>query len=155
MTEHISAREIDAYRHRTLGGEEVVAVAEHLRDCGACRARAGSDDALGAAFAGLHDTLVAAAAGEVHLGYEDVERWVDGRLDESDRDAAAAHLEGCPGCAADVADLATLRSALQAEGLLREPKAAPPSAAVAARRPSWSSWPVLLLGMAAAAALAA
>jgi len=47
-----------------------------------------------------------------HVSFETLEAHVDGRLDAPDRDVLQSHLEGCPQCAADLADLEAVRADL-------------------------------------------
>jgi hypothetical protein len=151
--QHVPARQLEAYRRRTLDAEALVATAEHLLACERCRAQAGGDGALDAAVTALQRELAAGAEGDVHPGYGEIEDWVDGRLAAAGRARLDAHLGGCPACALEASDLAAVRAALAADGVLREPAAATAAPGLPPRVPMrpWAAW---LAGAAAAVVVA-
>src|SRR5262245_29310211 len=57
------------------------------------------------AFAALRAQVAAGAAAD-HLTYEQIERYVEGRSDEPERESVNGHLDGCVRCADEVRDLA-------------------------------------------------
>ena len=60
----------------------------------------------------LHDELQAAADGREDVAYERIEAYVDGALDDVDREAFETRLDDDPGLRAMVDDLRALRTAL-------------------------------------------
>jgi hypothetical protein len=85
-----------------------------------------------------------------HLSFQQIEAYVDGHLDPTERELVVAHTELCEQCAAELRDLA------QFAALLRIPKSEPAPVSYWAR---WKEWvagairvPRYTWGMAAAAA---
>jgi hypothetical protein len=151
--QHVPARQLEAYRRRTLDAETLVTTAEHLLACERCRAQAGGEEALDAAVTALQREVAGGGDGDVHPGYGEIEEWVDGRLTEADRARLDAHFASCPACAAEAKDLAAVRAALAADGLLQGPAAAAAASRLLPQAPlrSWTAW---LAGAAAAVVVA-
>ena len=96
MPEHINEQQLRAYRDRTLALGELVAVDSHLGGCEPCRK----------ALAGLADRNSTASvlsgidqARFQHLSYEQMDDWVEDRLDVAGRELVMAHIGACPACA--------------------------------------------------------
>ena len=96
MPEHLNEQQLKGYRDRTLELGELVAVDGHLGGCEPCRT----------ALAGLADGTSSAAvisgvdqARFRHLSYEQMDDWVEDRLDQPGRELVMAHIGACPPCA--------------------------------------------------------
>ena len=84
------------YRDRTLALGEMVAVDSHLSGCPACRA------ALGAMADRSSTASVLSGIDQArfrHLSYEQMDDWVEDRLDPGGRELVMAHIGTCPPCA--------------------------------------------------------
>jgi hypothetical protein len=96
MPEHLNPDQLKGYRDRTLALGELVAVDAHLGGCEPCRT----------ALAGLAARNVSASvisgieqARFRHLSYEQMDDWVEDRLEPADRELVMAHIGLCPPCA--------------------------------------------------------
>src|SRR5579863_4640862 len=96
MPGHLSEQQLKGYRDRTLELGELVAVDAHLGGCERCRT----------VLAGLADGTSSASvisgvdqARFRHLSYEQMDDWVEDRLDQPGRELVMAHIGLCPACA--------------------------------------------------------
>jgi hypothetical protein len=96
MPEHLNQTQLEGYRNRTLALGELVAVDSHLSACGECRKTL-------AALAGksASDSIISGIdqARFRHLSYEQMDDWVEDRLDPGGRELVMAHIGACPPCA--------------------------------------------------------
>jgi hypothetical protein len=138
---HLSDQQRADYLAGQLAADLLLALDDHLANCGACRARLRGPMLRSTAFAAL---------GSAHLDFPAIEALVDGRLGETDRARYDSHLAICQSCAADVEDLREFR-----RGLATVPP--PVEAHKPAVRKTWSGfwrpWRLALLasGLAVAA----
>jgi hypothetical protein len=108
----------------------------------------------------LHDELQAAADGREDVAYEQIEAYVDGALDDVDREAFETRLDDDPGLRAMVDDLRALRTALPPAApapsrvVPFEPRAATGTAVGAPGRSTAPRRWLLPAGLAAAAVVA-
>ena len=96
MPGHLSEQQLKGYRDRTLELGELVAVDGHLGGCQPCRSALASlaDGASSAAvISGVHQARFR------HLSYEQMDDWVEDRLDQPGRELVMAHIGACPPCA--------------------------------------------------------
>ena len=130
MTEHLSNQEIEQYRRGLAAAPELLALDEHLAACAACRARAAAMSGTESGLAALVADYRAAAAEPEHLEYEALATYVDGGLDEVDKEIVRTHLAVCPECALEERDLRDYKSSV-VPGLHKayEPAAVRPSGA--------------------------
>jgi len=101
MTTHLSPEELEAFRRKTLSAQGVLAASRHLADCEECvaRLRAQTGATTAPSLTGEDD--------EGHLGYEQIEAYVDGRLPPRARAAVDEHLSQCRHCAGDLDQVRT------------------------------------------------
>ncbi|HEV2799828.1 MAG TPA: hypothetical protein VGW12_04990 [Pyrinomonadaceae bacterium] len=109
MTEHLSPQTIHSFAERTLEPRDVLKAARHIAACEACRRQISEAQPLLARVRSLHDNLQDAS---LHLDYDEMEGYADGKLVESDREAADSHLSMCHSCAEEVRELISLRDNL-------------------------------------------
>jgi hypothetical protein len=96
MPEHLNQEQLKGYRDRTLALGELVAVDAHLGGCEPCRsALAGSADGNSSksVISGIDQARFQ------HLSYEQMDDWVEDRLDHPGRELVMAHIGSCPACA--------------------------------------------------------
>ena len=94
MPEHLNEQQLKGYRDRTLALGELVAVDAHLAACAPCRRTlAGLATANPALIRGIEQARFH------HLSYEQMEDWVEDRLEPADRELVMAHIGLCPPCA--------------------------------------------------------
>ncbi|HEX7315632.1 MAG TPA: zf-HC2 domain-containing protein [Pyrinomonadaceae bacterium] len=107
VTEHLTGEAIELYRTRRFSAAEALAAQTHVADCADCRARLAAAVEVDAALLGFRDQLARddAFGADSHLPYEQLSLYVDGELDEVEREIADGHLSFCDDCAADLADL--------------------------------------------------
>jgi hypothetical protein len=96
MAQHLSAEQIAKYRERSLLPGELLAVDSHLGGCEECRVQL-SDGESRAAASGLI-TAIEKARGQ-HLSYEQMDAWVEDKMDQTERELVLAHIGLCAECA--------------------------------------------------------
>ncbi len=106
MTEHLSEQSIEQYRLKAMASAELLAADEHLAKCDECHGRIGDPaqlkGALDSFFANFTKTPT---ANDDHLSYEQLEAYVDDKLDHVGREIADVHLGVCPECAEELRQL--------------------------------------------------
>ena len=103
--QHISDTEAKAYLERELEPERLLAVDEHLANCDECRSRTAAQSSR-IAVGSILDTDPADAD---HLPYQMFASYVDGTIDEVDREIVDAHIERCQVCTRELNDLLGLK----------------------------------------------
>lgn len=108
-TEHLTGEAIEHYCARRSSAAEVLAAQRHVAGCADCRARLAAAVEADAALLSLRHQMAPseddAFGADPHLPYEQLTLYVDGGLDEVEREIADSHLSFCEDCAADLADL--------------------------------------------------
>lgn len=138
---HLEPEEIAAYRQRTLSPADLLRADDHLAGCGMCRDRLGDSARVTRAVAAIHRSLADADGALEHPPADQLAAFVDGGLDEVDRELIEAHLELCDSCAGDAEDLRALGSEIRS--------AHPPAAGPRARRwPAYAGIGALAAGLA-------
>jgi hypothetical protein len=96
MPEHLNEHQLKGFRDRTLALGELAAVDSHLGDCEPCR-----QALLSLANATSSASVISGIdqARFQHLSYEQMDDWVEDRLEPSDRELVMAHIGLCPACA--------------------------------------------------------
>jgi hypothetical protein len=96
MPEHLNQSQLQGYRDRTLALGEMVAVDAHLGGCEPCRSTlAGLADkgSTASVLSGIEQARFR------HLSYEQMDDWVEDRLDPAGRELVMAHIGTCSPCA--------------------------------------------------------
>jgi hypothetical protein len=96
MPEHLSEYQLKGYRDRTLPEGELIAVDAHLGGCNPCRnalAAFAREKSSQAVISGIDQARFR------HLSYEQMDDWVEDRLEPADRELVMAHIGLCPPCA--------------------------------------------------------
>jgi hypothetical protein len=96
MPEHIKEDQLKGYRDRTLSVGELLAVDTHLSSCPLCKT------ALTGLAEGKSSASVISGIDQArfrHLSYEQMDDWVEDRLEPADREMVMAHIGLCPPCA--------------------------------------------------------
>ena len=96
MPEHLSQEQLKGYRDRTLAVGELLAVDAHLSGCPPCRTT------LAGLVEGKASASVISGIDQArfrHLSYEQMDDWVEDRLESADREMVMAHIGLCPPCA--------------------------------------------------------
>lgn len=102
--EHLSETQLTEYSRRNLEPDELLAVDRHLASCDDCHER------LTRILPGAEMVILSPSLESVeepfHLDYEQhLEPYVDGRVDDIDREIVVSHVALCSKCAADLKDL--------------------------------------------------
>ncbi|HEX6732036.1 MAG TPA: zf-HC2 domain-containing protein [Pyrinomonadaceae bacterium] len=109
MRQHLSIEAINQYCRRSMSAAQLLSAGDHLAICEACRRQV--MDVLGAPniYSSLRARLrLEAASNADHLSYEQIAGFVDGKLDDADRELVETHLEHCALCADEATDLRSL-----------------------------------------------
>src|SRR5262245_6822247 len=106
MVEHLSRQELEQHHARTLAPADVLRVDEHLSACDSCQQRFVEltglpDAATQMSLSPLPDQEEVAT----HLDYDQLAAYVDGTMDEVEREIADSHLLFCVECADEVGEL--------------------------------------------------
>ena len=114
MSEHLSTKEeVERYLQRALTPAELLAADDHLSVCSTCRRRlveAGRPEAL---LSNVRASLNAEARhAPTHLVYEQLADYVDGRVDEAEREVMDSHLAVCTQCKEEMRDLFAFKETL-------------------------------------------
>ena len=119
-TRHLSSEEMAAYQQRMLAPGDLLRVDDHLAHCETCRGQVGGAERLGRAVDAIRDDLAKGVEPFEHPALEQMATYVDGELDDVERELIESHLAICPSCAEDVADLRAVR--ISATGTSLEPR---------------------------------
>src|SRR5581483_11172370 len=112
MTPHLSDEQIRAYRDRVLAARDLLELSEHIGSCDSCRTRVAGPGEVASAVRMVRAALRTESDG-VHLGYDEMESYVDGKLDTGKRAGIEAHAYDCRSCAASLRELGELRRELE------------------------------------------
>jgi hypothetical protein len=96
MPEHVNEQQLKGYRDRTLAVGELIAVDTHLSGCEPCRnalAKLAERTSSKSVIAGIDQARFR------HLSYEQMDDWVEDRLDPAGRELVMAHIGACSPCA--------------------------------------------------------
>jgi tetratricopeptide (TPR) repeat protein len=110
MTKHLSQKNIEDYRQRKMAPTDLLIADEHLASCDECLNKLAQPEKfhlLLSAFA--HDLPQTKHFEADHLAYEQLADYIDGRLDEVEREIADVHLAVCRVCEEDLKALASLK----------------------------------------------
>jgi hypothetical protein len=115
---HLTDEWIGKYQAKSLAVEDLESASRHLNDCGTCRrvllARMGP--------VRLPEEL-AEMPEDLHLSYEEIAGYIDGKLDAAGRDQVEAHTFICTTCSSEIADLRRLDAQLAAPVAAVRPEA--------------------------------
>src|SRR5262249_14652206 len=125
MNGHFSAQLIERYRQHMLPPAELLEADDHLAGCEMCRQRLGDEQRVQAAARSLRAEL--AATGLTHLPYEQLAAYVEGALDQTDREIADSHLKLCAQCAWEIDELREFATHMGTSPAREYEPAAPPS----------------------------
>ena len=129
MSEHLSQTQLTAYSGRTLPPRELLAVDNHLASCDVCHERLTRIQPAVAKLATSES--FEPGEGPFHLDYEQhLERYVDGKANDIDREIVDSHVALCAKCANDLKDLLAFK---------HQPVAAV-TAGARVTSPRWKQW---------------
>jgi len=132
-TRHLSPEEMTAYQRRRLAPGDLLRVDDHLARCETCRGRLGGAERLGRAVGAIRADLESAVEPFEHPALEPIAAYVDGDLEEVERELIESHLAVCSSCAEDVAGLRAMR----------DPETGPASEARRKRSRGWLGYGVV------------
>jgi hypothetical protein len=112
MSNHVNDNQIERYRSRQLGADEVAAVDSHLRVCAECGDRLVPPKERRSKMLFLMTEWGSPAA---HLSYEQLERYVEKSGTNEERAAVDAHTKVCARCRGDLEDLQSYREGMADE----------------------------------------
>jgi len=112
--EHLSQEQVRAYHTRSLSGAELLRVSDHLFQCEACQAWILQDSDLGTAAAAVSARLQSEAGGFTHLTYDEIAAYVDGQASGGEAEWVRLHARECAACAADLHEIQSLKTFLDA-----------------------------------------
>ncbi len=106
-TEHLTGEAIELYRTRRFSAAEALATQNHVAACADCRDRLAAAVEADSALLSLRNQMARDDdfVADSHPPYEQLALYVDGGLDEVEREIVDSHLSFCADCADDLADL--------------------------------------------------
>ena len=112
VNEHITDEIFNRYAARKASAAETLNVQTHSAVCENCREKLARIVQPRKAFAAIHNSFLFddLAQEPEHLPFEQLEFFVDKKLDEVDREIAESHLSFCEECKQDLADLQVYRN---------------------------------------------
>ncbi len=113
MQHHLSETEIQNYQLKKITPDELLELNDHIQSCELCRNRLHQkqDDI---SFKWLRSELSSTAVENPgHLSDDQLESYVDGRLDSVDLENVQSHLNICNECKTDVNELRSVQSELR------------------------------------------
>jgi hypothetical protein len=113
-TRHLSSEEIAAYQRRGLAPGDLLRADDHLAHCAPCRERLGGAERLTPVVDAIRDGIGRDVEPVEHPPLDSIAAYVDAALDEVECELIESHLEICPSCADDVADLRAVRGHVMA-----------------------------------------
>lgn len=118
--EHLSLRQIEQYRERTLAPGEFIKVARHLAVCDACYERFREFAPLPEQLSPLTlETEADERAEPFHLNYDEhLAPYVDGTINEIDREIVESHVALCEDCAEQLRELFEVKAELASAAAL-------------------------------------
>jgi anti-sigma factor RsiW len=109
---HLSETEIQNYQSKEITPDQLLELDDHLQSCELCRSRVHQkQDDL--SFRWLRSELrTTAVENPGHLSYDQLESYIDRRLDSVDLENVQSHLNVCNECTTDVNELRSVQSEL-------------------------------------------
>lgn len=104
-----------------------MAAADHVADCGSCRQRLQNAPETANALTSLNEGLASAMTTEVHLDFEEIEDYIEGRADPLTRDMIELHIQSCAACAEHIRELRAFRAMLTTYPQVPVAAAVPPT----------------------------
>jgi len=98
--DHLTAREVEAYRKRTMAEPARRIADKHLAGCDVCMELVLDADGPELAVTRLSEAFLAPEESPFHMSAADMAAYTKGSLDEADRVVFESHLENCPECKA-------------------------------------------------------
>jgi anti-sigma factor RsiW len=98
LPDHPSAGLLAAYFQRRLRPAQLLALDDHVTQCGKCRERLREIVSADYALVSLRNSVERDAASDDHLSPERLLEYVEDRMDTIDRELAASHIGACKFC---------------------------------------------------------
>ena len=112
MAEHLTKETIDLFRHSRLSPDDLLAVSDHIAVCDACTSRVGENNLLQDQTTDFL-TVIRGARYISHLTFEQLDGFINDRLDPQEGSMVAEHLSFCGECEREIRDLRSLSAAIR------------------------------------------
>lgn len=106
MADHPSAGLLAAYFQRHLRPAQLLALDDHVTQCGICRERLRDIALTDHALVSLRNSVERDTTADEHLSKNRLCAYVEGRLDKLDRELAMSHIGICEYCHSQAEQLA-------------------------------------------------
>jgi hypothetical protein len=110
LPDHPSAGLLAAYFQRRLRPAQLLALDDHVTQCGKCRERLREIVPADHALVSLRNSVERDSASDDHLPAERLREYVEDRMDAIDRELTASHIGACNFCRWLASRLAAHRS---------------------------------------------
>ncbi len=109
--EHLTQKQVEDYSRNNLPATELLAVSDHLDECGLCQRRIEAGLNGDGAFFALHDEALGEdSLASAHLTVDQTAEYVDKNLSGETLQLVVDHLSSCEQCAPAVEDLRAFRN---------------------------------------------
>ncbi len=102
MLEHLNPQNIENYRRKTMSPGDLLAADEHLASCDECLKQILKSESTESVFSAFAENLTFKAIETDHLPYEQIADYIDGKLDDVEKEIADVHLSACKVCEEDL-----------------------------------------------------
>jgi len=118
MANHLTPDQIARFAQRRLSPADLEVLGGHLANCDICRQAVSDPQQLQAAYELLRrDLKRQEELGLTHISYEQLEAYVDNKIESADREIIDSHVELCATCRAELRDLQEFRPTLGSRDL--------------------------------------
>ena len=138
---HLTETQLIDFAAQRLAAEDLSALTQHLADCAACRQRAALQQTT--LYPALHNAVLAEEK-PVHLTFEQLANFVDGRLAGETQPFARDHLAQCQPCGAAADDLRAFSQQVADELAVELKPAINPVPSLGERLREWFATPWLV-----------
>lgn len=114
-SDHILEANLNRYARREANAAEILRIQTHLAACDVCRQKMALIAGAEKSFAAIRENFAfdESADEPEHLTYEQLEFFLDHKLDDVDREIVESHLAFCGECESDLQDLIRYREIAQ------------------------------------------
>jgi hypothetical protein len=112
MSNHLSEQQIAGHRTGALSASEWLELHGHVAGCQECLGRLLSPEERERAAGALLRDLAAGDEPHEHVSFEEIKQFVDGRIDDAEREVVTSKIDSCDVCRTDSGELAAFSGEL-------------------------------------------
>jgi hypothetical protein len=112
MSQHLAGKILEGYLNRTLNRDQLLAADRHLAECAGCHEQISDLADMDPLTITIAEVFAGDPEYDEHLGYEQLEGYVDGSLSDVSREIADVHIADCGPCREQLNDLRKLKASI-------------------------------------------